>query len=92
MDLFENSVVTTEHLDSAGETVYLTKFGFGDHFTDKCNIDPASFLSLSSYDPTTDCPMGDTATVVSELANSKDRPVGIKFESSTGTQLGVWDR
>ena len=67
MDLFENSVVTTEHLDSAGETVYLTKFGFGDQIADKCNIDAASFLI--PYDPTTDCPMGDTATVVSEFEN-----------------------
>ena len=36
--------------------------------------------------------MSDTATVVSEDPNSKDRPVGIKFQSSTGTQIGVWDR
>ena len=36
--------------------------------------------------------MSDTATVVSENENSKDRPVGIKFQSSTGTQIGVWDR
>ena len=85
--LAEMSTVTTEHIASNGETIYLTRFGGTDAGdAGQCNYDQASFLA--AYNPASDFNMANTAYVrwfLSPLSNKI--AVGLDFQKNSDSSL-----
>ena len=83
-------IVTTEHTDSNGEIVYLTRFGGIDKgYIGQCNYDPDRFLA--DYDSTGDFSMADTFEVNWNIDTYGNKlAVGLNFLKSADSQvLGV---